>query len=94
MTYPPTNNLSRVDWVDYRERVRDAEEPEAFARQVLARAGAHDVWLVWAPGYKPFTGECNDIRLELQAQREGTDTVVPFRPRIFEHPSLVRSPAS
>jgi mannosyltransferase len=94
ITFPPADDLSRVDWLDYRKRVRAAGEPEAFAHRVLGEAGTRDLWLVWAPGYRSFSGQCNDMRIELQKQREDNVTVVSFRRRIVEYSSLVHFPAS
>jgi hypothetical protein len=57
-----------VDWVDYRERIRDAN-PQRFAREVSAMAGPHRVWLVWSLQVKPLANECSGVIDNLVALR-------------------------
>jgi mannosyltransferase len=50
VVYPSLAGPTRVDWVDYKQRLA-AADPKAFVRNALARAGSHTLWYVRAPGY-------------------------------------------
>lgn len=89
VTYPRGAPPQLVDWSDY-ESVNQAADPADFARLLLARAGpAHDIWVVWANGYRTFGLSCQDLLTNLEVFRpQPTDVVVA--PRYFERPGLVR----
>jgi hypothetical protein len=66
-TYPRGIGPAFVDWVTYEKVVR-ASDPAAFANAVERVAGtAHDVWLVWAPGYQGFGNDCQALAGDLGA---------------------------
>jgi hypothetical protein len=75
VTYPTMQPPQRVDWVDYGKR-NEASDPAAFAGDALARAGDHQIFLVWQTTYKTFEGKCEALLETLSAARPGSTTVV------------------
>jgi hypothetical protein len=67
-SYPTFSDPSNVDWVDYDARTH-AATPEAFANQVLERAGSRNVFLVWMGTYVTHTGLCEKVAGVLQNAR-------------------------
>lgn len=51
VTFPELAPPDLVDWVDYKERLR-AVSPEAFAQEVLERAGPRQVFFVYSTNYQ------------------------------------------
>lgn len=86
-TFPAGGSPDRVDWVDYADR-NAAADVEAFAARVLRAAGAHTLWLVWAPDYRTFDEKCGDLNAALGAARPA-DRVVALA-GTFEQAELVR----
>jgi hypothetical protein len=94
LTFPRAIGPERVDWVDYMQ-VNHAGKPAAFAQMLLARAGsAHDVWVVWAPGYKTYKTECQNLIEQLGHARPDNQRVVKVSTKYFERPGLVQFRAS
>ncbi len=93
LTFPLGADPRRVDWVDYAAR-NAAGSPAGFAEALAARAGVHDIWLVWSGGYRTLGSQCGDLRRLLQAGRPESVTVVTGSGRYEEHVSLVRYQAS
>jgi len=60
LTFPRGLRPERVEWSDYERFNRDAEALP-FANMLLERAGAHDIWFVWSPGYRTFGPKCEAI---------------------------------
>ena len=58
----------RVDWANYLVRVRQ-RDPEAFADEVLRRAGGGDLFLVWSGGYRGLGRRCEAVAQALEARR-------------------------
>lgn len=87
-TFPGFGSPARVDWVDYAARNRVAN-PNAFARELVARAGASIIWLVASPGYLTYDDKCERLQAALQTLRGPARTVVR-ESDIFEHMSLIR----
>ncbi len=91
VTYPRGRSPERIDWVDYAQAIR-ASPPAAFARRLVDQAGpAHDVWLYWGRGYRPFERRCQTLAAHLNALRP-TATLVRS-PKVvtrFEHGTLTR----
>lgn len=56
-TYPAFRGPQRVDWVDYKERLARTS-PEAFASDLLARAGNHRIFLVYSTSYETHRVIC------------------------------------
>lgn len=77
-TYPTFGLGQRVDWVDYASRNEVASGP-AFAREASSQySGA--VWLLWAPGYRTFGRECEQLADTLLIERPDYDEVELFGP--------------
>jgi len=90
LTFPRATPPDRVDWVNYAQ-VNKAADPAAFAHMLLDRAGpAHDLWLVWAPGYQTFKTKCQNLIDRLDDARPDTERVVKISTKYFERPGLVR----
>jgi mannosyltransferase len=89
ITFPDGSRPELVDWVDYQDRI-DRAEPDAFAAEVLERAGsAHTVWFVVAPGYRNFEGECEAVAAGLSAGRPDAQTRVEPDDQYFEFQGLI-----
>src|SRR5262249_57675059 len=84
----------RMDWVDYEER-NAAADPEAIAQEVLARAGDHTIWLVWAGTYRTFEGQCEALNTALlRARPTGQPRLTDNGNKYFEHARLFQFPSS
>jgi mannosyltransferase len=92
VVYPSFAGPERVDWVDYKKRLA-AADPARFARAALARAGAHTLWYVSAPGYITHVGICEGISGDFAAARPRVQRTVSDD-KIFEEPQLQMFPAS
>jgi mannosyltransferase len=91
VVYPTFAGPERVDWVDYKKRLR-AADPVAFARTALARARGQTLWYVSAPGYVTHPGTCEGIsddfaKARTRIRRTNSDE------KIFEKPALEMFPA-
>jgi hypothetical protein len=92
LTFPRATPPERVDWVDY-EEVNKAARTTDFARMLLDRAGpTHDIWVVWAPGYRTFGTKCQNLIDRLDDVRPDIERVVKISTKNFERPGLVRLP--
>jgi hypothetical protein len=91
VTYPTFGSPKFVDWVDYKKVLAHAD-PQAFAHDVLERAGTHAVWLVTTPGYLTHPVVCGMLSSLFAASRSRETPVSPDE-RLFEHPGLQRFPA-
>lgn len=90
LTFPRAASPDRVDWVNY-AKVNRAANTAAFARMLLERAGpAHDVWVVWAPGYQTYGVKCQSLLNDLDDARPANERVVKVSSKYFERPGLVR----
>ncbi|HET9728411.1 MAG TPA: glycosyltransferase family 39 protein, partial [Acidimicrobiia bacterium] len=87
IVYPPSPfGPARVDWVDYKARVR-ATRVADVAADALRRAQGHTLWLVIAPGYITHTGICETLsdllaRDRIRIQRTFSNE------KIFEKPAI------
>lgn len=89
VTFPRLHAPERVDWVDYADRIEQAD-PGQFADRVVRRAGAGAVWYVWSPGYQPFGTDCERVIDALSARKgAGQVLVAPYAPT-FERMGVVR----
>jgi len=75
LTFPRLDGPKRVNWVDYIDRIAQTD-PQAVAKQLLDRAGDHNVWLVSTPGYRGFEQKCEELAGALGASRPGSTVVV------------------
>jgi mannosyltransferase len=78
---------SRVDWVDYIDRIA-AANPTAFASQVLQQAGPHTVWYVEATGFNHVEGKCEAIGAALLGARSHAVRAVNQDDSIAEYMGL------
>ncbi len=91
VVYPSFDRPALVDWVDYKKRLA-AADPAAFARSALARAGAHTLWYVSAPGYVTHAGTCEALSADFGRARTMVQRTLS-EDKIFEKPSLQMFPA-
>lgn len=94
LAYPTLGPPERMDWVDYEER-NSAADPDAIAKEVLARAGDHTIWLAWAGTYRTFEGQCEELNTAfLRARPTGQARVTDNGNEFFEHAWLFEFPPS
>ena len=95
LTFPRGDSPRIVNWVDYDQTIADAS-PEAFAKHVLALAGPHAIWYVFASNYLGFGSDCEQIANALGAARPTQALVAERAPdtpyEIYEGESLYRYP--
>lgn len=91
-TYPRFARPELVDWVDYEDRLADAD-PVAFAREALRRAGGRDVWLVWSGEYRTHAGTCEALATELLRGRPTGAPVVASDADAYEPATATFYPA-
>jgi uncharacterized membrane protein len=91
-TYPHLASPALVDWVDYKKRVDEAS-PATFAKQAVALAGDHAIFLAWTSTYVTHKGICEDVVTELSALRPGAHQVVADDGDYFEHEAVMFYPA-
>ncbi len=90
LTFPNAGSPERVDWVDYGKRNR-AAKVAPFVQLLLDRAGPdHDIWLVWAPGFRTFGTKCSNMIEVLEQARPDMTRRVKLTTKYFEHPGLVQ----
>jgi hypothetical protein len=87
VVYPDFASPTRVDWVDYAERM-SLGDPAFVAEQVQKMAGKHTIWLVWAPGYRSIGGACGGLVEQLSVLRGPPYTAVSRDARTSESMSL------
>ena len=91
VTYPRWGSPRFVDWVDY-ARANKQSDPIAFARRLVTSAGPHQIFLVWARGYRTLRGRCTVLAAQLTALRPGQETEVVARNDRSERETLYRYP--
>ena len=82
VTYPTFSQPELVDWVDYTERL-DAADPEAFATELLERAGDRQIFLVYSTDYITHEETCPALFNAIGRQRPPevlTDTTEAWEP--------------
>jgi mannosyltransferase len=93
VAYPDFSRPDRIDWVDYTERLDEAD-PAAFANEALERAGDGAIWYVWSGSYRTHEGTCERVlNGMLQGRPNATNPVVDGGEEYFEHEALWRLPA-
>jgi hypothetical protein len=91
IVYPSGKGPERVDWVDYKKRIKHADL-QGFARASLARAGPRTLWYVRAPGYVTHKNVCEGLSNAFAAARERVPRTLSAG-KIFEKPALEEFPA-
>lgn len=86
--YPTGGSPERVDWVDYARRNARAD-PEAYGRDLSARAGGSAVWLVFNTHYRTYEGQCEELAGTLTALRGDPLSLVEPDGKYFESAYLV-----
>ena len=84
ITFPRSTAPGLIDWIDYKKAVQGASTG-SFARHVLALAGGHQVWMVWAPDYQGYGTRCEQIVGDLEAGHSVTNRVIA-RPAHYYEP--------
>ena len=80
ITFPRGTGPAFVNWVDYAD-ASGAGNPGAFAARLeKLSAPAHQIWLVWAPGYQTFGTKCETLETDLLADRSlGAHEMFPYQ---------------
>jgi 4-amino-4-deoxy-L-arabinose transferase-like glycosyltransferase len=91
VVYPSFAGPERIDWVDYKKRLAQANIP-AFAHAALERARGRTLWYVSAPGYITHKGTCEALSDEFAGSRERIQRT-ESDPDTFEKPQLQMFPA-
>jgi hypothetical protein len=80
VTFPRGSGPQFVDWVDY-AAASHAGNTAAFAARVeQMSAPAHQIWLVWAPGYQTLGTKCEDLETRLLADHAlGAHEMFPYQ---------------
>jgi mannosyltransferase len=86
VVYPSAAGPARVDWVDYKARLRRADV-DAFAQAALTRAGSRPLWYVRAPGYETHKNVCERLSQAFARARQQLPRTLSD-PDIFEKPQL------
>ena len=86
---PGFRSPGRIDWTDYSQRV-NAMQPVDTMREIVKRAGGHDIWLVYTSGSQAVQKQCGLIADALLVFRPIRLRVVEVDPFFFEHQGLYR----
>lgn len=87
--FPDLQSPELIDWTDYALRNKRAD-PEKYARALLAKAGNHNLWFVWAGGYRTFGIKCERVVSELARLRGNREIVITAKPKFYERMGLDR----
>jgi hypothetical protein len=93
VVYPTFAPPTRVDWVDYAERM-SLGDPTQVAADADQLAGHHTIWLEWAAGYRSVRSACGALVAQLGVLRGLPYIAVSRDARIAESMSLDEFPAS
>ena len=91
VVYPTLARPTFVDWVDYATR-NAAADPARFAQRVVERAAGHQIWVIWAPQYKTFAGQCEAMINAIAATRGAGSDRVAADQKIYEFMGLRQFP--
>jgi hypothetical protein len=91
VVFPTFARPDRVNWIDYRRR-NDTADQAIFVRQLLARAGASDLWYVYTVN-TVYGTRCAEMLATLGAARPMQPLVAPDGAKYFEPIGLARFPA-
>ena len=87
--FPNLQGPELIDWTDYALRNKRSN-PEKYARALIAKAGDHDVWFVWAGGYRTFGLKCERVIGELARKTGNREIVITAKPKFYERMGLDR----
>lgn len=85
LAYPTLESPEFVDWVDYADR-NEVADPTAIAADVRARAGDHQIFVVWRGEYETFGEQCEQVVSDLSADR-AAQPLVSGDPGAFYEPA-------
>ena len=85
---PGFTRPGRIDWIDYSDRV-DAMRPLDVTKEIVQRAGDHDIWFVYTDGTQSIDTKCGQIADALAILRPRLRPVEPDS-FFFEHQGLYR----
>jgi hypothetical protein len=85
---PGFTRPGRIDWIDYSDRV-DAMRPLDVTKEIVQRAGDHDIWFVHTDGTQSIDTKCGQIADALAILRPRLRPVEPDS-FFFEHQGLYR----
>lgn len=86
--YPDLGDPSLVDWRDYADR-NAANDPGAFATELLERGEGRTIWFAFSPGYRTLEGQCEAVYATLAAVRTDEQVIGTAR-GVFEPGALAR----
>ena len=80
ITFPRGTGPEFVNWVDY-ATASDRGHPASFATRLeQLSAPAHQIWLVWAPGYQTFGTKCEQLEAALLGDTSlGAHEMFPYK---------------
>jgi mannosyltransferase len=87
--YPDWASPVRVNWIDYTERYQSGS-PATFAREAVARADGHAVWLVWSDDYPATQRACAGLVAALADERPDYTELVADDRSYSDHGALWR----
>ncbi len=91
-TFPRGDAPARIDWVNYKQAIDDANV-EQFALQMLTLAAGHDIWFVENSNYPGTEGKCGQLMSWLSVKRPNSQYWVSDKPSIsLENETLIRFP--
>lgn len=76
VTYPEFLPPERVDWVDYDQRLSDAD-PSRFADDLIERAGDRRIFLVYSTTYLSHEDVCPELRNAISTHRTPEELTQP-----------------
>lgn len=91
-TYPRLAAPERVDWVDYGER-NARNDPDAFAEELLERAGDRTIWFAYGNDYLTLEGQCARVATRITEVRAGRIAVTAVPTDYYEPMTLMEFPA-
>lgn len=92
VVYPDLASPNMVNWVDYKERIKQSS-PAEFVRRLLALAGPqHAIYLVFATDYQLYANKCSKVASRLGIARGFPRTLVNEKTTLIEHEALVVFP--
>ncbi len=91
-TYPRMAAPEQVDWVDYGER-NARNDPDAFAKDLLERAGDRTIWFAYGNEYLTLEGQCARVATRITEARPGRIAVTAVPTDYYEPMTLMEFPA-
>jgi hypothetical protein len=87
VVYPDFAAPTRVNWIDYAQRM-SLGSPTAVGKDAVQLAGTHDIWLVWASGFRSVGSACDGLIAQLERKRGLPYVAVSREARTAESMSL------